>query len=738
MTAIRELFVSLGAQISDEGLEEFEQKVKESKAAMIAADKAVKSYEKSSQALAKTEAALAKVIEQETKAREALTRATEADDAQGQIAAAKALRQATKRSKVLEAQVTKQRKSTEGLRDAQNEQFLAQARLADDVKARDAMKKLQDKTDALSIGANKAAEGFGTLLQAAAALAVGIAAVGAAFVATTLKVAKASEEILRSSDALGTTVEKFQEYKFAFDALGASTDDLMDALGTITDRALDATEGSSTYIKEFKRMGIAIADLKGKKPFELFEMYTKAAAKSKDETAVLATAVRLFGDDLGRRLMPALIGSEENFEMLFDVARKSGVIMSEDMVKANRQLAFRFRMLTASVQGLVNEFAARFAPKLEAIVNRLIMFIQQIRESGTATKLLTFVTKEMGKQFGAVVYTVEDLVRRLGGANGLLKVLKVLLPVVGAVGAAIVGIATVKIGAGLLTMLGGTVAAASVLLIKVIAIGAALLFLVGLAQDFYVWTQGGESLIGKLVQGSEWFGAYMKDALATFQELGKEIDTAMTDLSAMYKDILEAFGTDTPGMLKNILRVLIVITAELVKFLLLPVRAIAAIVSGMRSLSMWIGDFVHEYRDALGGLKKAIIDTFSPKAAIAWFLGLHSATEAVFDAIESRTSGWFASIREEAKSLLFLLNPAASFVDSEWKMLDMIAGRTATSPTATSAGSSSVTSNSTQASFEINVQAPAGTQDPRAFGAAVGDEVNRKFARSSIGSGRRG
>lgn len=194
----------------------------------------------------------------------------------------------------------------------------------------------------------------------------------------------AADEINQLALTTGSSVEKIQTLTIAFSQFKLEGDDVGDVLNTLADRSKDAIDGMQSFVDDFRLIGIEVDDLKGKKPDQLFDTFADAIAKTKDPISRQAALVRILGDDLGRKLAPALMNGAEGFAELAKAAKESGVIMDTATVKgaarANRQLEKLKSILTI---GVTKSFA-KLGPVIEVAGLKLESFLNMGEQADTS------------------------------------------------------------------------------------------------------------------------------------------------------------------------------------------------------------------------------------------------------------------------------------------------------------------------------------------------------------------
>lgn len=354
-----------------------------------------------------------------------------------------------------------------------------------------------------------------SVVRGAVALTAGLAglATGAGLLAS--GTASASEEIRRQAQALGVTTDAYQEILFAFRQFGLEGDDVADAINTITDRALDAAGGMQSMADDFALIGIGVGELRGKRPAELFATVADAMAATDDPAKRATAAVRILGDDIGRKLLPAMMGGSEGFAAMASEARALGAVMDEATIKRNADAARRFRILGEVVGSLRMEIGSALVPVVLDAANRTFAWVRANRDMvrlGIA-RSVEAITRAYDGVRGAVRAADRLVTDRLGGWRNLAtQVVKVL----GFAGA-LVGVrrlvSAVRVGSVLLRALGvalAGLAGTAVLPIGIAVAGLAQLLVV--ADDLVAFLRGGRSVVGSFLDGFDRAGP-MREAI---------------------------------------------------------------------------------------------------------------------------------------------------------------------------------------------------------------------------------
>jgi hypothetical protein len=370
-----------------------------------------------------------------------------------------------------------------------------------------------------------------------------------ALAANSAAAANFAEQVLRTSAAFGIATSKYQEQLFAMQALGASADDLADMYSTLSERAVQAQEGSKTYTREFKRMGISIAELKGKKPGELFDLYIQRAGAMTDVTQRAAAAAALLGDDLGRRVAAGLSHAGSSFHDYVRILRAAGGVFPEAALEQAQKAQLQFRLLGATFMVLRRRVGlelapvfGRFATKVTRLVAENIDVVNEFID-----RLKMGVEREL-LRLELIVTRLDAVVQnRFGGWINLAEGLGVAL---GGVVAAVTGFKIAAVFSALVPLFTALTVPIAIAAAKIIILAAVIGALGLIFEDLWVDAQGGDSLIGKLIERFRALGGILGDSVAwvlemvraNFGSLLEEASSLGDELSVAVIPILKFLG----------------------------------------------------------------------------------------------------------------------------------------------------------------------------------------------------
>ena len=161
----------------------------------------------------------------------------------------------------------------------------------------------------------------------------GVLAVG--FITSKAKaIGEFAREVRDLAPALGMTTDSLQEWEYVFARFGLELEDVSDAFATLADRTEDALSGTQSMIEDFSLIGISVEQLRGKNPQQLFELFADAVQNTSDRNRSLTAIVRNLGDDLGRKLAPALMLGSKGLAEMRKEAEELGIVMETSNIEA--------------------------------------------------------------------------------------------------------------------------------------------------------------------------------------------------------------------------------------------------------------------------------------------------------------------------------------------------------------------------------------------------------------------
>lgn len=263
-------------------------------------------------------------------------------------------------------------------------------------------------------GASKALNALGSVSGVAIGAATAVAAVVAAAVKAAQKlaeltneVADTASEIKKLSSVTGISAEKLQEYIYAGERLGVSSDRIRDSLKETTNKMQEAQNGSEDVAKAYETLGIKITDAEGnlRNAEEVFLETIDALGEMENRTERDALAMDILSES-AQELNPLIDAGSGALKKYADEAHEMGVVLSSEAVQALNEVDIAQKNVQATQEGIKNQMATELAPFLEEFYNEQADFIGRI---GTILE-----ESQVVKQLGEMLDTVTSLVPTFG------------------------------------------------------------------------------------------------------------------------------------------------------------------------------------------------------------------------------------------------------------------------------------------------------------------------------------
>lgn len=396
------------------------------------------------------------------------------------------------------------------------------------------------------------------------------------------KVAEGIDELGDFAELEQVSVEALQEIGYAAQLNGSSLEALKGSVSGVNKTVGEAALGIGRGAQTFEKLGMSAKNADGSiKSFDqvLEEVAGKMEGLSRQEQIALAEKL-----GIDRSLIPLLAKGRGELEALRKEAQAFGVATEEDAQKAGELMDSLDR--TRFMLGALGKYiAVGFMPQVTAVLDGFRSWVvahQDIIKSGIGNAL---------KVVTAIIGTMWDWTVRL--ADGFVSLVKWLFDfkvVVYAAAAAAALFASVQVFAFVQNLIGavraltGAFAAFNATALLIPAIIGAIIIALGLLIDDYVnWKEGNESVIGDLIEQFPW----LLDIIQTIEQaVGSLIDFWLAQW-----DTLKGPLGDLGGALWRLVSVLADLLWPFVKMIFTGWGHImAAVIPIVASLVGWIAE----------------------------------------------------------------------------------------------------------------------------------------------------
>ncbi len=217
---------------------------------------------------------------------------------------------------------------------------------------------------------------FGSLADIASVGVAGIAAIGAIAVTVgqqlfslAMSASEYGSSIFDAKEKTGLTAETLSVLRVAADNAGSSFEGISGSVSKFAVLVGQANQGNEKAIATLEQYGIKSRDLNG----ALNEAIAVIAAE-KDETLQAAAAKDLFKDRTGQ-IIPVIKQLGGDLKKATEDAKRLGLTLSEDDVKAADDLGDAFGVLSAQIKAGASRFALQYAPQITGAIQTISNFV---------------------------------------------------------------------------------------------------------------------------------------------------------------------------------------------------------------------------------------------------------------------------------------------------------------------------------------------------------------------------
>lgn len=326
----------------------------------------------------------------------------------------------------------------------------------------------------------KAEKGMGRIIDVAKKAVAAFAAfkLGQWAKNATEDIAKLGDQFDKMSQRLGVSTKFLQEWSLVADLAGASLETMETAVRRLQNSVDQAQQGSKLAKEGFERLGIVTKTASGrfKTAEELMPELADAFAKMEDVTLKAALSQQLLGRS-GTMLLPLLNQGSKAIREQRKEAEELGSNMEKKLIAQSVKYIDNQARMTRVTIALKNAIARGLLPFLNKVIDRFIIWWKANQKWITSGITRTF--KTFTRIVGALGRGIRTIVGRFKALTKELSPLQKNILKIGTAIGVIVGLLMLPMGP--LFLIAG---------------------IVGLIiDDFLVWQEDGESLIGILVEG---------------------------------------------------------------------------------------------------------------------------------------------------------------------------------------------------------------------------------------------
>lgn len=358
-------------------------------------------------------------------------------------------------------------------------------------------------------------DGIATLKSEVTKWAAAATAAGAATSAFLLSASDKAIELQKLSQSTNLSTDSLQQWQYAAEAVGASSAAVTSDLESLLKTMSSPIPGELNM--ELMMLGVSVRNASGQlrgADEVLKDVGDKLNKMSSARAVQWAERVGISNDTL-----MLLKQGRQGLSELFEEAQLVGAIIPEDAINRGAELSKSIKTLKTVFQALGNSIALSFAPNLKKVVDNFKQFL--INNADFVRQGLGVTIDGVSRGFGRFW---DILVKIKDGFVALLQPMQPFLKNMDAV----------KVVAGLVTgALAGFLALMAPAIIQFAAVGAAIAGVSLVIEDFITWLQGGESVIGDIVNAfSNWMDKFpeLKEDLKSVGQVFADVFNAIPGL----------------------------------------------------------------------------------------------------------------------------------------------------------------------------------------------------------------
>ena len=250
---------------------------------------------------------------------------------------------------------------------------------------------------------------FGTAM---AAVGVGV---GAAFTAMTVAALNFADEVGKSAQKAGVSVEEFSALAYAAKLSDVSMEQLTSGLGQLSKSMIASQDDTSKQAKAFEYLGVKTKDSSGKlkESSAVFKEVSEAISKLPDGASKSAVAMDVFGK-AGAQLIPLLNSGAAGLEDMRAEAERLGLILDENTTKAAEAFNDNMTRLKNGTMAFGLAIAKELLPTLDVLAQSMIANAKNGEDFKSFATGIGEVFKFVVKVGAGVIFTFNAIGKGLG------------------------------------------------------------------------------------------------------------------------------------------------------------------------------------------------------------------------------------------------------------------------------------------------------------------------------------
>lgn len=235
----------------------------------------------------------------------------------------------------------------------------------------DYKKKTDDMGNKSSSLSSKLGSAFKTGVSVVAGFATAVAGAATAMAGLATQAMDYAGDLDDAATRVGMNTEAYQKWAFAMQLAGADASTLEVAVRNLTTFTTNLAAGNEDATAALQKLGIGYQNFANMNADEQLNAVVNALQNMEDQTEMTRLAQEIFGNRVYQQIMPLLTQEAGYVDELGESMEETGMIMSEDAVKAGAELGDELDTLKQRITILGNTMLSGLFPQIRLIIEGL-------------------------------------------------------------------------------------------------------------------------------------------------------------------------------------------------------------------------------------------------------------------------------------------------------------------------------------------------------------------------------
>ena len=235
----------------------------------------------------------------------------------------------------------------------------------------DYKKKTDDMGNKSSSFSSKLGSAFKTGVSVVAGFATAVAGAATAMAGLATQAMDYAGDLDDAATRVGMNTEAYQKWAFAMQLAGADASTLEVAVRNLTTFTTNLAAGNEDATAALQKLGIGYQNFANMNADEQLNAVVNALQNMEDQTEMTRLAQEIFGNRVYQQIMPLLTQEAGYVDELGESMEETGMIMSEDAVKAGAELGDELDTLKQRFTILSNTMLSELFPQIQLIIEGL-------------------------------------------------------------------------------------------------------------------------------------------------------------------------------------------------------------------------------------------------------------------------------------------------------------------------------------------------------------------------------